>query len=79
MTKYYKSEINELKNGSLKFIDRVIQNAKENRQNLDVNSNENDKKPATKRVIQLLSDPQHKLTDQEIKDEIQSLLLAVSE
>ena len=61
--------------GSLKFADEIFENAK---RNLELqNNNDYDKTP--KNAIKTLMDPKYQLTDEEIHQEIITLLVAVSE
>jgi hypothetical protein len=74
MSKYYQMEMDGRTKGSLKFADEIFENAKRN-QELE-NNNEDEK--VSKNAIKTLVDPKHQLSDEEIKQEIITLLVAVS-
>lgn len=61
--------------GSLKFTDEIFEKA---RQNVTNNNNNNDNEEKYKNAIKLLVDPKYRLDDEEIKQEITTLLVAVS-
>ena len=69
MSMYYKMEMDGRTKGSLKFTDEILEKA---RKNFDPNNN-----VAQKNAIKLLIDPKYKLDDEEIKQEITTLLVAV--
>lgn len=71
MSKYYKMEMDGRTKGSLKFTDEIFEKARKNA--ADPNNNE-----TQKNAIKLLVDPKYKLDDEEIKQEITTLLVAVS-
>lgn len=60
--------------GSLKFADEIFENAK---RNLELQNNNEDEKVHAN-AIKTLVDPKHQLSDEEIKQEIITLLVAVS-
>lgn len=60
--------------GSLKFADEIFENAKKN---LELRNNNEDEKTYPN-AIKTLVDPKHQLTDEEIRQEIITLLVAVS-
>lgn len=69
MSVYHKMEMDGRTKGSLKFTDEILENA---RKNFDPNNN-----VTQKNAIKLLIDPKYKLDDEEIKQEITTLLVAV--
>lgn len=58
--------------GSLKFVDEILENARNKKDN---NNNEND--TTYKSAIKRLVDPSNKFNDREIREEIVTLLVAV--
>lgn len=75
MSKYYKMEMDGRTKGSLKFADEIFENAKRNL--MQQNNNEDDGKTHVN-AIKTLVDPKHQLSDEEIRQEIITLLVAVS-
>lgn len=69
MSAYYKMEMDGRTKGSLKFTDEILNRA---RKNHDANNN-----VTQKNAIKLLVDPKYNLDDDEIKQEITTLLVAV--
>lgn len=61
--------------GSLKFTDEIFETAKKNRE-LVKNNNEDEK--VYPNAVDILVDPRHQFTEEEIKQEITSILVAVS-
>jgi cytochrome P450 len=72
LSPYYKMEMNGRTKGSLKFVDEIMQIDKE-----DKNNNNNDGDKTYKSAIELLVNSTNNFTDQEIKEEIITLLVAV--
>lgn len=69
MTKYYQMEINGRTKSSLKFTEEILQNG---RKMSEYNNNNNE--PTN--IIKSLTDPKHGLSDQEIREEIFSMIMA---
>jgi hypothetical protein len=76
LSKYYKMEMDGRTKGSLKFTDEIFTKARKNVENN--NNNNNFEEETHKNAIKLLVDPKYKLEDEEIKQEITTLLVAVS-
>ena len=72
MTKYYDQEMEEWKTGSFQFLVEILKK-------IQISSKEKLNLSTKKNALNLLTDPQNGLTQQEIKEEIQSLLAAVSD
>lgn len=72
MTKYYELEREEYKTGTYKFLVEIFKKIR-------ISSKEKLNFSTKKNALNLLTDPQNGLTQQEIEEEIQSLLAAVSD
>ena len=72
LTKFYKMEMEGRKKGSLKFTDEILKKA---RQHSELISSSND---SPKNSIKTLVNPKYGLSDEEIREEINSLIMAVS-
>lgn len=71
MTRYYKMEMEARRKSSLKFTDEILQRG---RANSEVIYNHN----GPKNTIKSLVNPKHGLDDEEIREEINSIIMAVS-
>lgn len=71
MTKYYQMEINGRTKSSLKFTEEILEKGKKS-----IENNNNNNTNSTCNIISVLVDPKHGLCDQEIREEIFSMIMA---
>jgi hypothetical protein len=71
MTKYYRLEMEGRKKSSLQFTEEILRNG---RNNVDINGNQE----GPKNTIKTLVNPKYNFSDQEIREEINSIIMAVS-
>jgi hypothetical protein len=80
-TKLYQLEQKHVHNGILKIADEILEDKLESRLKIEDNNNEctyQDDKKNSKSFIQTLVDPKNEFSYQEMKDEINTMIAAVS-